>query len=218
MRTSITTHRNLAGAASLLLSTEAPFLLPVLVAALVLMLAGRLSAQTFTVLHTFTASNTNSLGVYTNIDGPGPSCGLILSGNTLYGTAEAGGSSGTGAVFKVNIDGTDFTTLYSFTLGSDGGRPYAGLILCGNTLYGTAECGGAFPGNGTVFAVNTNGTGFTTRHAFTGGSDGASPYAGLILSGNTLYGTARLGGGLDNPNNGMIFKVNTDGTGFATLH
>src|SRR6266516_3110727 len=229
MRTHRTRHRNLSSAASLLLSTEAPFLLPVLIAALGLMLAGRLSAQTFTVLHSFTAGSTNSSGVYTNIDEAGPSCGLILSGNTLYGTAEAGGSSGTGTAFKVNIDGTDFTTLYSFTGDSDGGRPYAGLILCGNTLYGTAECGGAFPGNGTVFALNTDGTAFTTLHTFTAvinsypptpynNSDGANPYAGLILSGNALYGTARFGGGLDNPNNGMIFKVNTDGTGFVTLH
>ena len=54
--------------------------------------------------------------------------------------------------------------------------------------------------NGTVFAVNTDGTGFTNLHSFTAASgslvsitnsDGASPYAGLILSGNTLYGTAR---------------------------
>ena len=57
---------------------------------------------------------------------------------------------------------------------------------------------GGSSGNGTVFAVNTDGTGFTNLHSFTAGvdlqlytnSDGAYPYAGLILSGNTLYGTA----------------------------
>ena len=43
--------------------------------------------------------------------------------------------------------------------------------------------------NGTVFAVNTDGTGFTNLYSFTDGSDGANPNAGLILSGNTLYGT-----------------------------
>src|ERR1039458_1896331 len=55
---------------------------------------------------------------------------------------------------------------------------------------------------------------FTTLHTFTGGSDGANPYAGLILSGNTLYGAALLGGGSDY---GTVFKVNTDGTGFRLL-
>ena len=221
MRTHRTRHRNLSSAASLLLSTEAPFLLPVLIAALGLMLAGRLSAQTFTVLHSFTAGSTNSSGVYTNIDGAGPSCGLILSGNTLYGTAEAGGSSGTGTAFKVNIDGTDFTTLYSFTGDSDGATPIGGLILSGNTLYGTAYGGGS-GGNGIVFKMNTDGTGFTSLYNFTArdpitgiNSDGAYPYAGLILSGNTLYGTAPLGGSLGW---GTSFKVNTDGTDFTTLY
>ena len=43
---------------------------------------------------------------------------------------------------------------------------FRGLILSGNTLYGTAYYGGS-AGNGTVFALNTNGTGFTTLHTFT---------------------------------------------------
>src|ERR1039458_9177704 len=55
---------------------------------------------------------------------------------------------------------------------------------------------GGTNGTGTVFAVNTNGTGFMTLHSFTArsgslstNSDGAYPNDGLILSGNTLYGT-----------------------------
>jgi uncharacterized repeat protein (TIGR03803 family) len=47
-----------------------------------------------------------------------------------------------------------------------------------------------------VFAVNTDGTGFTNLHSFTGGSDGANPLAALILSGNTLCGTTSAGGAL----------------------
>ena len=58
--------------------------------------------------------------------------------------------------------------------------------------------------NGTVFAVHTDGTGFTTVYSFTGGSDGANPYAGLILSGNTLYGTAAGGG---SSGNGTVFSL-----------
>jgi uncharacterized repeat protein (TIGR03803 family) len=143
---------------------------------------------------------------------------LILSGNTLYGTAYGGGSSGKGTVFKVNTDGTGFTPLYSFT-GSDGANPYAGLILSSNTLYGTAVNGGSSSSShGTVFAVNTNGTGFTTLHSFTNGSDGYYPYAGLILSGNTLYGTAVNGGNGLSYGWGTVFAGNTDGTGFTRLH
>jgi len=119
----------------------------------------------FTTLYTFTAL----FGPHpqTNSDGACPSAGsgLFLSGNTLYGTAENGGSSGNGTVFAINIDGSGFANLHSFTAtaGSastniDGANPYGGLILSDNTLYGTAENGGS-SGNGTVFSVNTDGTG-----------------------------------------------------------
>jgi uncharacterized repeat protein (TIGR03803 family) len=140
----------------------------------------------FTTLHSFDSS-----------DGSNPNAGLILSGNTLYGTTSTGGSSGRGTVFAVNTNGTGFTTLYNFTLGSNGNDPAAGLILSGNALYGTAYGGSS--GEGTVFAVNTNGTGFTTLYNFTLGSDGVEPqYAGLILSGNTLYGTTYKSGTFGN--------------------
>src|SRR5947199_9800829 len=96
------------------------FLLSGLIAGFGLILAGRLTAQTFTVLHTFTsASGSNA----TNSDGANPSAGLVLSGNTLYGTAKYGGGSGWGTVFAVNTDGTVFMAPYNFTGGSDGGNP-----------------------------------------------------------------------------------------------
>jgi len=150
---------------------------------------------------------------------PSLSAGLILSGsNILYGTTEYGGPSayggfvGNGTVFAVKTDGTGFTNLHNFTLGtggyypsnSDGANPQAGLILSGNTLYGTAAYGGS-SGNGAVFAVNTNGTGFTTLYNFTGGSDGSGPACGLILSGYTLYGTTA--GFWGYPTNLTIFSL-----------
>src|SRR5260221_6253553 len=170
----------------------------------------------FTTLHSFSAT---SGSLSTNSDGADPYGGLIMSGNTLYGTTEGGGSAGVGTVFAVNTDGTGFTNLHSFTGGGDGAEPQAGLIISGNTLYGTAYAGGS-ASNGTVFAVNTDGTGFMLLHSFTAlandtNGDGAVPYAGLVLSGNTLYGTAYAGG---NAGNGTVFAVNTDGTDFTVLH
>src|SRR5687768_16141460 len=48
--------------------------------------------------------------------------------------------------------------------------------------------------------------------------DGAEPYGGLLLDGNTLYGTTTTGGGNYPPTfYGNVFKVNTDGTGFSVL-
>ena len=77
-----------------------------------------------------------------------------------------------------NFTATDPTT----GTNSDGAEPQASLIISGNKLYGTTYGGGS-SGGGTVFAVNTNGTGFTNLHSFTGGSDGTVP-VGLILWGN----------------------------------
>jgi uncharacterized repeat protein (TIGR03803 family) len=141
----------------------------------------------FTVLHSFPAYS--PAPDYTNSDGGGLFSGLVLSGNTLYGAAYSGGSSGNGTVFALNPNGTGFTNLHSFMANSDGAKPIGTLLLSGNTLYGAAQTGGSSD-QGTVFALNTDGTGFTTVHSFTGGNDGSRPSAGLLLSGNTLYGTA----------------------------
>ena len=170
----------------------------------------------FTNLHQFSATSSPS---YTNSDGAGPWGSLVLSESGLYGTAVGGGDSGNGTVFKLNTDGTGFTNLHSFTTlnnntNSDGYAPLGGLILLGNTLYGTTAGGGGL-GNGTVFSVNTDGTGFTNLHDFNGSSDGGNPTAALILSGNTLYGTTLYGG---TSGGGTVFALNIDGTGFTKLH
>ena len=68
----------------------------------------------------------------------------------------------------MNTDGSGYTVLKSFT-GSDGGDPYAGLVLSGSTLYGTTWWRQF--GNGVVFKVNTDGSGYTVLKNFTG-SDG----------------------------------------------
>lgn len=162
-----------------------------------------------TNLHNFTA-----LVSGINSDGTLPSADLVLSGNTLYGVARGGGSSGGGTVYSINADGTGFTNLHSFTGVSDGSTPKGGLVLSGATLFGTASGGGS-SSQGTVFAIKTNGTGFTNLHSFSAASDGSRPQAGLILSGNILFGTAHDGG---TSGAGTVFAVNTNGTGFTNLH
>jgi uncharacterized repeat protein (TIGR03803 family) len=155
-----------------------------------------------TNLHTFATNDT----------GNGP-IGLVLSGNTLYGTA-GGGSLGEGVVFSLDTDGAAFTNFYNFNGITDGTAPAPGLILLGNTLYGTGGGDGVLI-DGTVFALDTNGAGFTNLYIFTGGGDGGSPNGGLIQSGGALYGTASRGGALGY---GTVFKINADGTGFTNLY
>jgi uncharacterized repeat protein (TIGR03803 family) len=165
----------------------------------------------FTNLHSFSAL---SGIVSSNSDGASPQGGLVLSGNTLYGTASQGGSFGAGTVFSIYTNGTVFSNLYSFTDGNDGGYPIAGLVLSGGMLYGTTFDGGNSDA-GTVFGISTNGSAFTNLYSFTDGGDGAGPQAGLILSGNTLYGTASQGGSSDY---GTVFSINTNGTDFTILY
>jgi uncharacterized repeat protein (TIGR03803 family) len=187
------------------------FLLRAMIAGQALMLVGQAAAQTFTALHHFSALSGRQS---TNSDGAFPEAGLILSGDTLYGVTDGGGSYGVGAVFKVNTNGTGFTILHSFTGGSGGDSPDGALILTNNTLFGTTSRGGVSQA-GTIFAINTDGTGFTKLYDLGTGTDGAQPVAALILSGSTLYGTTPTGG---DAGKGTVFAINTDGTGYTNLH
>jgi uncharacterized repeat protein (TIGR03803 family) len=78
-------------------------------------------------------------------------------------------------------------------------------------LYGTTYVGGN-SGNGAVFKIDTAGK-ETVLYSFTGGSDGCSPYPGVILdSAGNLYGVATDCGAYSA---GGIYMV--DSTGKETL-
>ena len=144
-------------------------------------------------------------------NGQHPFTSLTLSGSTLYGTTAGGGAGynpragnyGNGTVFSVPSTGGTPTVLASFN-GSNGQYPYAGVTLSGNTLYGTTPYGGT-DSEGNIFSVPITGGTPTVLVSFTSNShsSGQWPFAGLILSGNALYGTTFVGG------------ANGDGTVFA---
>jgi uncharacterized repeat protein (TIGR03803 family) len=98
----------------------------------------------FTVLHNFTGGN----------GGDNPVAGVIRdSAGNLYGTtSNYYGTGGQGVVYKLDTAG-NYTVLYSFTGGDDGGTPFAGVIRdsAGN-LYGTTR-GGGKEGAGVVFRL-----------------------------------------------------------------
>lgn len=153
----------------------------------------------FTVLHTFTGG----------ADGEFPEHGVVAdAAGNLFGVTAFGGASGEGSVFKIDTAG-NFSTVYSFTGGADGGFLYGGLAIDSDgTLYGSTGNGGT-SNAGTVFKLTPGGT-LTTLYNFTGGTDGASPEGDMLLAGKNLYSTANAGGD-PSCQCGVVYKVTAKG-------
>lgn len=130
----------------------------------------------------------------------------------LYGVANYS-SPDVGAVYKINKDGTGYTVLKNFTA-SELNRPFVGLYLRGDYLYGVCAYGG--PENkGGIFRVRRDGTGYEELHVFSGATDGAQPMGALWLATNgRLYGTTMLGG---TNGEGTLFVIDTTGNNYAVL-
>jgi uncharacterized repeat protein (TIGR03803 family) len=156
---------------------------------------------------------------YLYVQAQQPEAGVILDGQgNLYTTTPYGGSGGIGTVVQLvnSPSGWTETDLHSFTDGSDGGFPYAGLIFddAGN-LYGATWYGGS-GGGGAVFELTPSDGGwtFTVIHSFTG----AGPWASLTMdAAGNLYGTTVGDGAYGN---GSVFKL-TQSNGswtYTSLH
>ena len=173
-------------------------------------------AQTFKVLHAFEGGS----------DGASPQGALIRDNfGNLYGTANLGGNQdcakgGCGVIFRLTSTGAE-NILHRFVQ-TDGALPSANLIPDpADNVYSTVSFGGPYgcdrKGCGGIFKMDKTGK-LTLLYAFTGGSDGANPYAGLIRdhAGN-LYGVAFAGGSLGicpntvNIGCGTVFKLETTG-------
>jgi len=172
---------------------------------LILAVAASLQAQ-FNILYSFRGGTT---------DGRWPYGSVLVVGSTLYGMTYSAGSSNRGTIFKINMNGTGYTVLHHFAGGAtDGAYPVGALIMKNSILYGLTTQGGS-SGNGTLFRMKTNGSGYKVLHMFAGSPlDGECPDCSLVVSGSWLYGTTNLGGLADK---GTVFRVNLNGTGFKVL-
>jgi uncharacterized repeat protein (TIGR03803 family) len=131
-------------------------------------------AQILTALHNFDFSES----------APIPAGRPVLAGGTLYGVTGHGGSNDAGIVYAVNLGGTGFAVLHDFSIDTNGGAPEGGLLLSGDTLYGTTSLGGTNGPWGTVFSMKTNGTGFNVLHSFTSDPTvGQHPHPRLTMDG-----------------------------------
>ena len=140
-------------------------------------------AQTYRVLHNFSASADEN-----------PYAGLIPGSDGNFHGTTTGGRGEWGTVFKLDREGNE-TVLHYFDGGFDGIQPYGGLVRDdSDNLYGATN-GGGEAYDGILFKIDPAGD-ESILYTFTG-KDGAYPYGGLIrdAAGN-LYGTTAWGGGM----------------------
>ena len=107
-----------------------------------------------------------------------------------------------------------YTVLHNFTGGTtDGSYPYGSLISDGTYLYGMTQQGGS-NGGGTIFKINTGGSGYLKLLDFTGATNGQDPMGSFISDGTNLYGMTWQGG---TNNKGAVFKIKPDGSSYLKL-
>lgn len=160
----------------------------------------------YTLLHSFPFTDINT-----------PMAGLYLRGDRLYGTCAYGNAENKGGIFRIRRNGQDFEVLHSFSGPNDGANPMSSLILATNgKLYSNTTMGGIH-GEGTVFSIDTTGANYAILRNFSNSVDGSYLQDQLIqasdlaIYGSTFSSNINPGGG------GSIFKMNLDGSGFATV-
>jgi len=165
------------------------------------------SAQTFTFTKLY------NFGTSTG-DPRNPSwSGVFAQGRdgNLYSTSQGGGI-GYGTVFQLTPAGK-VKVLYQFPAN---GGPQGGLTLgTDGYLYGTTRFLGLY-GNGSVFKIATDGTGYKTLYSFKPGISGYQPFTAPIqgVDGN-FYGTTAYGN--ITGTTGSVYKMTPAGF-LTTLH
>jgi len=172
----------------------------------------KLAGSTLTTLHSFYQAGGDGYNPYSGV-------ALDTKGN-VYGSAPGGGAYGYGVLYEITAAG-QYSILYNFTGGADGGTPRNALVYKSGKLYGTAQSGGAGCtwGCGVIFEYTLakgKKAGYeTVLHTFNG-TDGLYPlYGALVFDklGN-IYGTTSDGGPT---NQGNVYKLAPDGT-LTTLY
>jgi uncharacterized repeat protein (TIGR03803 family) len=141
---------------------------------------------------------------------------LQASDGLLYGLTSTKGQYNGGSIFsKSSLAGPYPTTVIPFD-GVNTGRSPKGSLVQGPSglIFGMTEFGGTND-QGVIFSYHVVSGQYKKIHDFAGTATGANPTSSLVYaSDGKLYGMTRAGG---TSNDGVIFRINTDGTGFTKL-
>ncbi|HEY0743645.1 MAG TPA: choice-of-anchor tandem repeat GloVer-containing protein [Chryseosolibacter sp.] len=121
--------------------------------------------KSFKVLYNFSSTNGRKpVGALT--EGPD---------GFLYGVTSTGGADEGGVIYKIKKDGTGFTKLHDFGF-STGRYPSTGLVTDGAGWFYGRTSNGWTTGNGAIFKIRFDGTGFANIDSFGPGSSGDLAY------------------------------------------
>lgn len=165
----------------------------------------------FEILHIFKG------GIH---DGADPHSGPSIFENKLYGMTAKGGTFDSGVIYTMNLDGTGFEVLHSFSE-EMGSEPHGQLTLGSNKidLHGITRKGG-FSGGGVIFTFryfSKANPSYTVLHEFGSfpGDGITSDHGNVTLLNKTLYGMTTLGG---STGNGVIYRIDENGNEYHILH
>ncbi|MCE7992289.1 MAG: T9SS type A sorting domain-containing protein [Roseivirga sp.] len=154
-------------------------------------------------------------------DGWAPN-GLVEVGDKLWGMTQLGGTHNAGVIFHIDNDGSNFTKVHDFEAGK--GDPEGTLLYAYGKLWGTTKgTKVGYPATlnsnvtdfGTVFSINTDGSGFEVVHEFTKSSiahsdflNGRNPEGSLVAFDGKIWGMTPFGGSsISNGAYGVIFQI-----------
>ena len=144
--------------------------------------------------------------------GKNPKGSLIQGSNgKMYGMTELGGSNDLGVVFVFDNTGqeTEFKKILDFNGAVNGSNPTGNLVEASDgKLYGLTKAGGT-NGQGVIFSILKDGTGYTKLLNFNGIATGIEPKGSLVqYTDGKLYGMTSAGGA---NGYGTIFSITTAG-------
>ncbi|MCG7755071.1 MAG: hypothetical protein LZF63_00205 [Nitrosomonas sp.] len=147
-----------------------------------------------------------------------PQGALLVVDDYLYGTTSNCSNSvcrGSGTIFRIKKDGTNFSNLYIFKADRDasseerkiGSRPEFGLVEgTDGFLYGTSQR--------ALFKISKDGSDFEALHFFIDGIRYFYPVGDLVNKNGVFFGVTHSGGA---SNMGFIYRINEDGTDFSII-